>query len=65
MKNKGILSDCGSRRIENVIVRIKISYVNEEDLKRIIDLLNPVLKSYRVSSNNTGQYKKAYAELDV
>ena len=42
---------------------IKISYNTDEELAGVIRLLSPVMKSWRVSRNKEGRYKKAYAEL--
>ena len=44
-------------------VKIKISYEDDRELMRVIRLLSPAMKSWRVSRNKEGRYKKAYAEL--
>lgn len=45
------------------MIKIKISYNTDEELAGVIRLLSPVMKSWRVSRNKEGRYKKAYAEL--
>jgi len=44
-------------------VKIKISYEQPGELEQIIKLLQPVIKSYSLSGNREGRYKKAYVEL--
>lgn len=44
-------------------VEIKISYNTAEELAGLVRLLSPALKSYKVSANKKGRYKKAYAVL--
>lgn len=45
-------------------VKIRISYETEEELAGIVRLLSPVMKSYRISRDQKGRYKRAYAELE-
>lgn len=45
--------------------KIKLSYTTEEELQSVIRLLSPVIKSWKVSKNQEGQYRKEYIELDV
>lgn len=45
------------------MIKIKISYNTDEELAGVIRLLSPVMKSWRVSRNKEGRYKKACAEL--
>lgn len=46
------------------MVKIKISYNTEEELAKLLKLLAPILKKYKVSKNMDGNFKKAYAELE-
>ena len=48
---------------DELLVVIKISYNTDEEIAGVIRLLSPVMKSWRVSRNKEGRYKKAYAEL--
>ena len=45
-------------------VKIKISYTDPEELKKILNILKPFLICYNVSKNTKGNYRKAYAELN-
>ena len=44
-------------------VKIRISYIEDEELAGVIRLLSPALKSYKVSGKREGKYRNAYAEL--
>lgn len=44
-------------------VKVKVSYMTDEELAGVIRLLSPVIKSYKVSKNQEGQHKKAYVDL--
>lgn len=44
-------------------VKIKISYTEEEELAGVIQLLSPVIKSWKKSKKQEGRYKNAYAML--
>lgn len=43
--------------------KIKVSYENEQDLKKIIVMLGPIIKDIKSSKNSEGRYKKAYIFL--
>ena len=44
-------------------VKIKISYTTKEELEKILQVLSPVMKDYKISKNQEGKYKKAYVEV--
>lgn len=44
-------------------IKIKVSYTEDAELAGVIRLLSPVVKSWKVSKNQEGQYKKAYIVL--
>ena len=44
-------------------VKIKISYTTKEELENVLQVLSPVMKDYKISKNQEGQYKKAYVEI--
>lgn len=46
-------------------VKIKISFTDPEELKKILALLRPIIKNQRISKNQEGKYKKAYVELNI
>lgn len=45
-------------------VRIKISYETEPELKRVLLLLAPVIKDWRISSKKSGKFLRAYVTLN-
>ena len=50
--------------IYQVSVRIKVSYETEEELRRVLLLLNPVLKGWTKAAKKSGRFFRAYLELD-
>lgn len=44
-------------------VKIRISYNTDEELTRVIRLLSPCVKSYKVSKKQKGKFKNAYIEF--
>lgn len=45
------------------MIKIKLSYENAQELHVVLKLLNPVIKSCKLSKNDKGKFKKAYIEL--
>lgn len=43
-------------------IKIRVSYTDDEELARVIRLLSPLGKKWKVARNQTGKYKKAYTE---
>ena len=52
----------GKERLEGA--KIKISYEKPEELKQIVAMLSPVMRSYKVAKGQQGRYKKAYVEIE-
>lgn len=52
-----IYKECG------MSVKIKVSYQERAELDRVLKLLRPVMKGYKISGNEEGKYKKAYIEI--
>ena len=46
------------------MIKLKISYEHEEDLARVLTVLQPMIVRCRRSGNREGRYKKAYVELE-
>lgn len=46
-----------------MLTKIRVSYVHDKDLERIVGLLQPILIKVKVAKNNKGMYKKAYIEV--
>ena len=44
-------------------VRIKISYETEEELKRVLSLLDPLLKSWSRAARKSGKFFRVYVTL--
>lgn len=44
-------------------VKIKISYQKEQELQTILQLLKPVIRSYKIADRQQGVYKRAYIEV--
>lgn len=45
-------------------VRIKISYETEEELRRVLLLLDPVIKSWTKAAKKSGKFFRAYITLN-
>lgn len=44
-------------------VKIKISYTTKDELDKVLQVLSPVMKDYKIAKNQKGQYQKAYVEV--
>ena len=44
-------------------VKIRVSYANPQELQEVLEQLDPMVRSYKVSKRQEGQYKKAYIIL--
>jgi hypothetical protein len=45
------------------LVKIKVSYETDQELKEVRLLLTPFIAKLKQSSNKEGKYKKAYIDL--
>lgn len=45
-------------------VRIKVSYETEEELKRVLKLLDPVVKNWTRVAKKNGRFFRIYITLD-
>ena len=45
------------------LVKIKVSYEEPEELRRLLERLRPDVKSWKVSRNREGRFLKAYIFL--
>ncbi len=52
-----------SRKDVIQISKIKLSYVDQEELQEVVKLLGPMLRNVKVAKNDQGKYKKAYMDL--
>ena len=44
--------------------KIKSSYEKPEELKQIVGMRSPVMRSCKVAKGQQGRYKKAYVEIE-
>ena len=44
-------------------VKIKVSYEEEEELREIIHLLEPKIKSWRKAKKQKGEFKRVYIDI--
>jgi len=51
------------RELIRITAKIKVSYISDQDLLTIVNLLEPMIRNVKVAKNNQGRYKKAYIEL--
>ena len=47
----------------NMSVKVKISYEKPQELKKVFELLHPIIKSYKIQEKGKGSYKRAYVEI--
>lgn len=45
------------------MVKIRISYQDAQELERVLKILKPQIKSYKVVKEQDGAYKRAYVIL--
>ena len=53
------------KRGDTVSVKVKVSYQDRRELEKIVKLLRPVIKSYKVVRGQQGAFKRAYIEIAV
>lgn len=47
------------------MVKLKISYTERSELPKLLQVLKPFIINSKKSQNREGEYKKAYATLDM
>jgi len=45
------------------MIKIRVSYVEPQELQEVIELLQPKIDTCKVKKEQAGQFKKAYIEL--
>lgn len=45
-------------------VKVRISYEKPQDLHTVLELLQPMMKSYKAEKGKPGPYKRAYVEIE-
>lgn len=44
-------------------VKVRISYQDKDELRKVMQLLHPAIKSYKITKGQQGAYKRAYIEI--
>lgn len=45
-------------------VKVRISYEKPQELHTVLELLRPIMKSYKADKGKNGPYKRAYVEIE-
>lgn len=45
------------------MIKIKVSYENQQELDTILKILKPIVISHKVSKSNEGKFNKAYISI--
>ncbi len=46
-------------------VKVRISYEKPQELQKVLELLRPMMKSYKAEKSGNGPYKRAYVEIET
>ena len=46
-------------------VKVRISYEKSQELHAVLELLRPMMKSYKTEKGGNGPYKRAYVEIET
>ena len=46
-------------------VKIRVSYETKQELDTVLELLKPIVKTYKAEKGEEKPYKKAYIELNI
>lgn len=46
-------------------VKVRISYEKSQELHAVLELLRPMMKSYKAEKGGNGPYKRAYVEIEA
>lgn len=61
---KVLVGNPGTGKERLLSAKVKISYEKPEELKQIVAMLSPVMRSCKVAKGQQGRYKKAYVEIE-
>lgn len=45
-------------------VKIKVSYESHQELERVLQVLSPIIKTYKVAKRQEKQFKNAYISVN-
>lgn len=46
-------------------IKVRISYEKPQELQKVLELLRPMMKSYKAEKSGNGLYKRAYVEIET
>lgn len=47
------------------MLRLKVSYKEQEQLEELLELLKPIVLFHKIAKEQKGEYKRAYITLDI
>ncbi len=51
--------------MNHISVKIRVSYEKPQELQTVLELLSPVIRSYKPEKGHSGAYRRAYVEIDI
>lgn len=48
-----------------ISVKIRVSYEKPQELQTVLELLRPVIRSYKPEKGHSGAYRRAYLEISL
>lgn len=55
----------GRREVDTISVKVRISYEEPQELQAVLELLHPVIRSYKQEKGHSGAYRRAYVEISM
>lgn len=65
MKNVKITAEALDRGVNHISVKIRVSYEKPQELQTVLELLRPVIRSYKPEKGQSGAYRRAYVEIGI
>ncbi len=60
----GSLTNCLDQKERSNMIKIKVSYERPEELRKVLERLNPYVKSWKASRDQKGHFLKAYIIME-
>ena len=51
--------------MNHISVKIRVSYEKPQELQTVLELLRPVIRSYKPEKGHSGAYRRAYVEIGI
>lgn len=48
-----------------ISVKVRVSYEKPQELQTVLELLRPVIRSYKPEKGQSGAYRRAYVEIGI